>query len=201
MNTRVVLDVSEYPEVVFGPKTPTWWATLGFMLVEGTIFGICVAAFFYLKRNSPDWPPAGTAPPDLLFGTINMVVLLLSLGIAYALQKAAKRKDLAACRRVLIVATIVGLVAVVLRALEYPALNVRWDSNAYGSIVWITISFHAFHLLTDLLETGGLTALAYSERMEEKFFTDFSDSGFYWYFVVLSWLPLYGMLYWVPRLI
>jgi heme/copper-type cytochrome/quinol oxidase subunit 3 len=27
-----------------------------------------------------------------------------------------------------------------------------------------------------------------------------SESAFYWYFVVLVWLPLYVVIYWVPRL-
>jgi len=32
-----------------------------------------------------------------------------------------------------------------------------------------------------------------------KRFSDVEDNAFYWYFVVLSWLPLYLVLYWVPR--
>jgi cytochrome c oxidase subunit III len=30
-------------------------------------------------------------------------------------------------------------------------------------------------------------------------FSDVSDNAFYWYFVVASWLPLYFLIYWVPR--
>jgi heme/copper-type cytochrome/quinol oxidase subunit 3 len=33
-----------------------------------------------------------------------------------------------------------------------------------------------------------------------KRFSDAEDNAFYWYFVVLSWLPLYAVLYWLPRL-
>jgi cytochrome c oxidase subunit III len=30
-------------------------------------------------------------------------------------------------------------------------------------------------------------------------FSDVSDNAFYWYFVVATWLPLYVLIYWVPR--
>ncbi|EGE59445.1 putative cytochrome c oxidase protein, subunit III [Rhizobium etli CNPAF512] len=29
---------------------------------------------------------------------------------------------------------------------------------------------------------------------------DVEDNALYWNFVVLTWLPLYGCIYWVPRL-
>ena len=32
-------------------------------------------------------------------------------------------------------------------------------------------------------------------------FSDVKDNAFYWYFVVLTWLPIYGVIYWAPRLI
>jgi cytochrome c oxidase subunit III len=33
-----------------------------------------------------------------------------------------------------------------------------------------------------------------------KRFSDVSDNAFYWNFVVLSWPPIYVLLYWTPRL-
>jgi cytochrome c oxidase subunit 3 len=31
-------------------------------------------------------------------------------------------------------------------------------------------------------------------------FGDVQDNALYWNFVVLTWLPIYGCIYWVPRL-
>ena len=33
-----------------------------------------------------------------------------------------------------------------------------------------------------------------------KRFVDVSENAFYWYFVVLAWLPIYAVVYLVPRL-
>jgi len=31
-------------------------------------------------------------------------------------------------------------------------------------------------------------------------FSDVNDNAFYWDFVVASWIPIYLLIYWVPRL-
>ena len=50
------------------------------------------------------------------------------------------------------------------------------------------------------VDTGVLTTLMFSGPIEEKRFVDVSENAMYWYFVVLTWLPVYGVIYWAPRL-
>jgi hypothetical protein len=40
-----------------------------------------------------------------------------------------------------VVLLVVGVVLLVIRALEFGALNCRWDDNAYGSIVWTLLTY------------------------------------------------------------
>jgi heme/copper-type cytochrome/quinol oxidase subunit 3 len=35
--------------------------------------------------------------------------------------------------------------------------------------------------------------------IEGKRFVDVSENAIYWYFVVALWVPLYVIIYWVPR--
>jgi len=95
---------------------------------------------------------------------------------------------------------LLGIVAVAIRGWEFTQLNVRWDANAYGSITWFVLGLHATHLLTDLGDTVVLAVLMFTRHVTERRFSDVSDNAFYWYFVVASWVPLYALLYWVPRL-
>jgi hypothetical protein len=37
--------------------------------------------------------------------------------------------------------------------------------------------------------------------IEERRFVDVSENSLYWYFVVFAWLPVYGVIYWAPRLL
>ena len=100
--------------------------------------------------------------------------------------------------RVTIIATVVFLV---LRAFEFTALGVRWDTNAYGSAVWMLLGLHTTHVLTDWFDTVVLNILVFTGPLEARRFADVSDNAFYWYFVVGAWLPIYAVIYFGARLL
>ena len=87
------------------------------------------------------------------------------------------------------------------RVLEFMHLNVWWDHDSYGSIVWVLLGLHTTHIVTDFLDTIVLTALMFVGPIEEKRFVDVEENSAYWYFVVAAWLPIYGVIYWAPRLL
>ncbi len=88
-----------------------------------------------------------------------------------------------------------------LRWRDFLALNVRWDANACGSIAWAAGGPHGTILLLQMIETLVFTGFLCGEDFEEKHFSDASDSAFYWYFFVGSWIPLYLTPYVSPRLL
>ena len=94
-----------------------------------------------------------------------------------------------------------GVALLVIRGFEYTTLNVRWDDNAYGSILWLLLSLHTAHLATDVYDTAVLAAVFFSGRIEGKRHVDVSENGMYWYFVVACWIPVYAIVYWAPRLL
>ncbi len=97
---------------------------------------------------------------------------------------------------------IAGILPLIVRVFEFRGLNVRWDSDAYGSIVWLLLGLHTTHLVTDVIDTIVLTALMFTRHgYQGRRFSDVNDNAFYWDFVVISWLPLYFILYWFPRLV
>jgi len=194
------LDVRDLPPGAFGSRSLMWWGTLGIVLIEGTGFALAIAAYFYVGARRPAWPPDGVAPPDLLWGTVNTLVLIAS-GLPNELAKrAAERVDLRAVRLWLCVCLLVGVAFNAIRAVEFAHLNVWWDRDSYGSLVWLLLGLHTTHILTDVLDTGVLTVLMFTGPVEEHRFVDVEENAAYWYFVVLTWLPIYGVIYWAPRL-
>src|SRR3954470_11205822 len=75
---RRELHVGNLPTVVFGHRSLIWWGTIGMMAIEGTMFAIVIAAYFYLRTRISDWPP-GLMPPALKYGVLNTVWFLLSV--------------------------------------------------------------------------------------------------------------------------
>src|SRR5689334_8285839 len=100
-----------------------WWGTLGVMAIEGMVFALAIMVYFYVRTRVDTWPPSA-APPQLLWGTLNLVILLVS-GIPNELaKKAAEREDLAAVRLWMLVCTVFAAAFLVVRGFEFASLNV-----------------------------------------------------------------------------
>jgi cytochrome c oxidase subunit 1/cytochrome c oxidase subunit I+III len=195
-----VIDVSRLPPIAFGSRTTLWWGVTGLTFIEGTVFGLLAVTYFYLRFDFATWPPAGTPRPDLLAATLNVALLLLSIVPMELANRAAKAE-----RRYLVgiwfaYASLAGVGALVLRIFEFGAFHCRWDTNAYGSIVWTILGMHTTHLVVSTADNVLLMALMLGGPVERKHFVDSHVNAIYWYFVVACWVPFYAMLYFVPRL-
>jgi cytochrome c oxidase subunit III len=199
MRPRVVADVSALPIYGFGPRMTMTWGTMGFIVLEGMGFALAIAVYLYLAIVNPDWP-LSAPPPGLLWSSLLTVMILLSLIPNHLAMQAASKLALPRARLMLAAMTLVGLVALGLRALEFTTLNVTWDFNAYGSIVWFLLGLHTTHLLTDVGDTLVLTVLMFTRHVEGRRFCDVEDNAVYWDFVVFAWIPIYALIYWGPRL-
>jgi cytochrome c oxidase subunit III len=197
---RDTLDVSALPSYGFGSRSLMWWGTLGVIAIEGTAFVLTAFAYLYLRTRVEVWPP-GVPPPSALWGTLNTAVLLASLLPNEWTRRAAERHDLRKVRLGLVVALGFAVVFLVLRVFEFAALGVRWDTNAYGSVVWMLLGLHTVHLLTDALDTLVLAVLMFTGPIEGKRFVDVAENSFYWYFVVFAWLPIYALIYGASRIL
>ena len=193
------LDLAKLPNYGFDSRSTTHWGTLGFIVLEGTGFALAIGTYLYLMAVNPRWP-IGAPPPDLLPATLLTVVMIASAIPNYFLKQWARKEELGLIRIGMVVMTAVGLLLLAIRAYEFRVLNVSWDTNAYGSIVWFLLGLHTTHLLTDVGDTAVLAALMFTRHADVgRRYTDVEDNAVYWDFVVLSWLPIYVLIYWVPR--
>jgi heme/copper-type cytochrome/quinol oxidase subunit 3 len=193
-----VLDISTLPTFAFGQRSPMWWGTMGLMAIESTVFALTIMSYFYLRSHSTAWPMSHMAP-DLLWGTLNTVVMLASAIPNHFAKQAAEKLDLHKVRLWMVVCMLFSLVFLGVRVLEFTALNTRWDTDAYGSVVYMLMALHTTHLVTDAWDSGVLTVLTFTGPMEGKRYVDVSENAAYWYFVVLSWLPIYAVVYFGAR--
>lgn len=195
---RRALDVHALPEYAFGHQGLIWWGTVGFMVIEGSMFVMAAITYFFLRTRVEAWPPSAPLP-DWSLGALNTAILLASVVPNQLTKKAAEHLDLAKVRRLLPVCLLFGVAFAVVRAFEFARLGVSWDTNAYGSIVWFLMGLHTTHLFTDVIDTGVLTALVFTAHAEPKRLVDVSENALYWYFVVISWIPIFLIVYFAPR--
>ena len=199
MSTRPELDVSSLPTYAFGHRSMMFWGTAGMIAIEGTVFAIGLVIYYYLRARSMHWPMSAP-PPDLLWGTLNTAILLLSGLPNHLTAKAAERADLPKVRLWLIVCLLLGLAFQAVRVLEFMSTNTHWKLNAYGSIVFALLMLHTVHMITDYIDTVVISVLMFKrERITGRRYVDVNENADYWWFVILAWLPIYFTIYLVPR--
>jgi len=195
---RVVANVTELPNVTFGHRSLMWWGTLGFMMIEGSTLFICAMSYFYLRRNFTAWPPEHVLRPAVTVATVQVALMVLSNLPMYVVDRAARRLDLRTVRIGMVLCTLLAVAMCVLRAFEFRDLNVRWDSNAYGSAAWAILVAHSTLLLLQTVESVVFTGFLLTRHVEQRQYSDASDNALYWYFLTLSWVPLYVVVFLTP---
>jgi heme/copper-type cytochrome/quinol oxidase subunit 3 len=189
----VEIDVSELKSFAFGQRSTLFWGTALLCLIEGTALALLFTAYFYVRGNFYEWPPSARIPP--LVGVLSTVTLVLTLVPMRLTAKAARTMDLARTRRWQIISTVLGAVALGLRAWEMHDIPFLWTENAYASIVWTSIGFHTVDFIVELGESIVLCAILLKGPLEKKHFEDIEVNAIFWAFLVLIWLPFAGVFY------
>jgi cytochrome c oxidase subunit 3 len=109
--------------------------------------------------------------------------------------RAACREQFRRMRFWWIVSTLLSAAASGARAWEIHALPLPWTSNAYASLVWMSIGFHTLDWVAGVLESIFLCAVLFRERVELKTFEDIESSAAFGFFGVLVWLPFAALFY------
>src|SRR4029453_7281888 len=152
------LDVSMLPTYGFGYRSLMWWGTAGMIVIEGVAFGFMIIVYFYLRSLASTWPMGGAAP-DLLWGTVNMGIFILSALHILLTDKASINHDRRKVRIGLVICSLFGVALCAVRWLEFTALNARSDESAHGSGAGVRVGLPTFTLVTDVGDTLVLTAL------------------------------------------
>lgn len=200
MKKPPVLDATALPDQGFSHHAPIWWGSTLMMLIEGAGFAILIVTYFYIWRNFDTWPPTGTLVPDLGISTINLVVLVVGILPMWHVAHLAPRHDRPRVLGFWLLGCVVfGIAAAILRLMEFKGLHTRWNSNAYGAILSSILAVHFAHILAATLETLAIGILMFRGPVEEKHFVDIAVNAVYWYFVALSWVALYAIVFLAPR--
>ncbi len=195
------LDVSGLPQVAFGRQNVSWLGNVLYMTIEGTMFALVIATYFYLRTRMIEWPPGYHAPPILRYGMINAVLFLLSLAPARYIKAKAEKGERTGISIGLIALILFGALAIFFRVFEFGSLNCNYTDNAYASAIWVLLGLHTGHLITEWFETITVFCISLTNRMEGMRFADAAMNTDYWYFVVATAFAtdiiLYGTTRWL----
>lgn len=175
-----------------------WWGMVMFVVTEAMIFALLLFSYFYLRGQADAWPMGDVKDPELFKSGIRSALLLGSSIPAHVASVAVKRG-----RRRLFVGSLVTtlLLATVFFLGHLEEAHKMWiegerpDVNAYLSAFWTVVNFHAFHLLVGM----GMLVVAIVRGLAGRY-TPEKHLGaevtvYYWHFVDVIWIFVYGSLY------
>ena len=165
------------------------------IVTEAMIFAALLSASFFVRANSPSWPPAGIEPPDLgRIGVFTLVLLASSVPLLWG-EAAIRRGQVGRLRVGLAVSWLLGAVFVVNQVLEFRDLPFRATDDAYASLFIVITGLHGLHLIVGLAMSVVVqlkAALGWFDARRHETVTLFS---MYWHFVDVVWVFVFAALY------
>ena len=173
---------------------PLLFGTVLFLASELLFFGGLFAAYFSLRAQTDPWPPADVEL-DLLIPTTGTALLVLS-SVTFQLGLRAGERDRRTKLRAWIATSLaLGVAFLGLQLWDYTQLGFEVSSHAYGTIFYAMTGFHGLHvaagLVLMLVILGRIAQGAYRHGRVESVHA----IGYYWHFVDVIWIALYGTLY------
>jgi cytochrome c oxidase subunit 3 len=140
-------------------------------------------------------PPMPKPVPNLPIPIVETILLVLSCGLMYWTDMAARRLDNKKVVAGLWLMFAVTVAALVLRFFEFKALHFLWNENAYGSITWTILGTHLTYLLATGAEFLVMVVWMHRHDLDESHALDVTLAGGYWYWAVGTWLACFATVY------
>jgi heme/copper-type cytochrome/quinol oxidase subunit 3 len=209
ISSPAFVDVSRLPGFALDTRSPAWWGNTLLTVIETMTVVVLLAAYFYLWQANSSWPPAnGEHMPPLLrplpmlsIASGNCALMVVSLIPMVWLDRSARRYRRGAALWGCSLLTVIGVVTIVTRCLEFPGILFRWDDNAYASTVWAMLVLHLTYLVLATCETGILVVWMLIYGLDQKRVLDITLTAVYWYWTVGVGVVFYFVIYWLPRMI
>ena len=193
------IDVSHLPPYEISNQAPLWWGQLLLAAIEGMMFCILIAAYFYVRLRVDVWPPPGDQYPHKLLPTLALIPLLVSCLGTYWASEAAKKDDRAGMIKGLLFNLVLAVVFFVMRVMDWYSLNFSYKADAFGSYMWTFLAVHTYDYVADVIFTLVLFVIVLFGRHGPKVRIGVHVDSVVWYFLVIIWVPLYIVVYWGPK--
>ena len=93
---------------------------------------------------------------------------------------------------------LLGIFFTCLQIIEYKTANFSINDGIYGSIFYMATGFHGIHVLIGTLYLIHSIYRSFSKVYPIRWrkHIGFETAAWYWHFVDVVWLFLYGVVYW-----
>ena len=195
------LDVSHLPPYDISNQSPLFWGQALMALIEGVLFLMLIATYFFLRLGVDVWPAPGVQIPIVFCQQSRCCPCSPAALVLISPVKPRKKEEQSGMLFGLSINLGLAAIFVFLRAMEWRTFNFTWASDAHGSIVWAILFLHTIDFVADLIMTSVLIFLVAIGRYGPNQRLGIHVDSALYYLLVGIWIPLYGLIYWGPQLI
>ncbi len=186
------------PEELSGSHATAWWGMLALIATEATLFVLLICSYFYLRWQSPRWPPEGIPLPEFTY-IIPATVLLLGSSLPVAWGEWGIRHDRQGALRIgFLVAWLMACAFMALELWEWTHLSFGPQRNAYGSLFFTITGFHLAHLSVALCLSAYVQVRAWLGHFDARHTLAVENVSLYWHFVDAVWVAVFLTVYISP---
>jgi cytochrome c oxidase subunit 3 len=180
-----------------------------FITSEVMFFAGLFAAYFAVRAKSSAWPTIipDTNPPVQfhleilpLVGPATVLLILSSFTCQFAVW-AIRRGDRTAFVRNIGVTFVIGIVFLVMQAVDYAELGhagLSMSSGVYGTTYFTLTGFHGAHVFAGVIMLGVVLYRGMAGQFSARHHDAVEATSLYWHFVDVVWIMLFSLLYLLP---
>lgn len=183
------------------PDAPGWWGTAVFLLVDASLYGSLVFAYFYLWLSADTWPPPGHAIPGLLWPTLGVGALLAGSVAVHVAQRCNAADRGLAARGTLLAAFCLLLAFLATQTATLFDYGQPPQAHAYASLIWVLVGYQGVHALVALMMAvfvglRSIRGIACAQRP-----LDFRVLALFWHYCTGLWLVGLLLVHLFPRVV
>lgn len=199
MSAPRVVRMDALPVGGTGTRAPMWWAMLLVVTIETTVFATLFSSYFYLRFAVPAWPPANLPEPGLLLPIVNTGVLFASSVAVLIASSGIKKGKMKRLKWGMGIGVLLEIVFFAIKIVLSMQIGYDGTDHAYGSIFFTISRLHTFHVLVAVLMAGSAFVLALRGYYTQERRLGIQVINLYWQFVAIVWIPVFVILFLVPR--
>ena len=185
------LDTAARPE---GMSMPLLGMVL-FIASEVMFFGGLFAAYFNIRADAVQWPPAGLEVLDPALPGVFTVVLVLSSVTMQLGVFAIRKGDVAGLARWTGVTLLLGILFLCGQIYDYAHLEFTIRDGVYGATFFTMTGFHGAHVFGGALYLFIILIRTLGGQFTKTSHAAVEGASMYWHFVDVVWIALFSTLY------
>ncbi|MEO6912722.1 MAG: cytochrome c oxidase subunit 3 [Candidatus Baltobacteraceae bacterium] len=173
---------------------PLVFGVVLFLASELMFFAGLFAAYYDLRSQTAQWPPSGVHL-DVLESGIGTLLLALSSGAMLLVTRALNKNKSRVARGWIGAAILLGVAFLAIAMHGWSKNTFGVNSHAYGSVFYTMTGFHALHVLVGVILLCALFFGLRSNALRGNNRAGAEAIMYYWHFVFIVWLGIWGTIY------